>query len=530
MDGANLSIRAARHRWQAFVLALSWSASFLVMTPGCARLGTKRQVDLGRIYNELAQLPDYERNPVIVVPGILGSRLVDGETGDIVWGEMGPGGVSPRRAQSLTELALPMQLGVPLRQLRDGVHEDGPLDEMTFKLLGIPIRVNAYAQILATLGVGGYRDEHFRGESRTNEVDYGDEHFTCFQFSYDWRRDISETAALLHEYIEKTDAYVRQQYQEKYGIDNPNIRFDIVAHSMGGLVTRYYLRYGNQPLPDDGSLPELNWAGASRVGRVFLVGTPNAGSAEAVLEMKEGLRLAAPLPKFPPAIIGTMPGAYQLFPRTSNEPLVMESGETLDVLDPATWERLQWGLADPKQDRQLRKLLPQSNAEQRRQIALDHQFKCLVRARQLHNSLDTPVNHPPTLELHLFAGDAEETLDTIVVDYTKNGRGKIADKKRKAGDGTVTRTSALWEEGGDRLRHRINWTSKTFLSTDHLGLTRNRAFSDNVLSRLLEPPSPTGLPWNGNPFFHSDRIDRAAIRHNHGGSIVDREEVRQANR
>ena len=157
----------------------------LAMLTGCQSLKQRRQVDLGDIYNDLAQLPDTERNPVIVIPGILGSRLIDNQTGEVVWGEMGPAGVSPLKTHSLTELALPMQSGVPLHQLHDQVGQDGPLDQITFRIAGIPVKVNAYAQVLATLGVGGYRDQHFRGTSRLNEVTYSDDHFTCFQFAYD---------------------------------------------------------------------------------------------------------------------------------------------------------------------------------------------------------------------------------------------------------------------------------------------------------------------------------------------------------
>ena len=93
----------------------------ITMSIGCHSLNKGRKVDLGEIYDELAQLPDYERNPVVVVPGIIGSKLVDSETGEIVWGEMGAGAVTPRRTRSLTELALPMQQGVPLHQLHDNV-------------------------------------------------------------------------------------------------------------------------------------------------------------------------------------------------------------------------------------------------------------------------------------------------------------------------------------------------------------------------------------------------------------------------
>ena len=461
----------------------------LAMLTGCQSLKQRGQVDLGDIYNDLAQLPDTERNPVIVIPGILGSRLIDNETGEVVWGEMGPAGVSPLKTHSLTELALPMRPGVSLNQLHDQVGQDGPLDQITFRVAGIPIKVNAYAQVLATLGVGGYRDQHFHGASRRNEVDYGVEHFTCFQFSYDWRRDISESAAQLAQYIEEKDAYTRQQYLERYGIENPNIKFDIVAHSMGGMVARYYLRYGNQPLPDDGSLPELTWEGANRVGRVFIVGTPNRGSTQAVKEIKDGLRLAPPMPKFPPAVIGTMPAAYQLFPRSEDMPLVYQDGSSPDILSPHTWQQLGWGLADKRQDRVLARLMPNCSVDQRRQIALDHQAKCLARARQLHQALDVPASLPPGLELHLFAGDAKKTLHQLKVN-SLNGR--VTKEIKTAGDGTVTRTSAVAEPPTDGL-HRpdrtIPWTDETFLSTDHLGLTRDRTFVDNVLNQLLATPT-----------------------------------------
>ena len=459
----------------------------LALLTGCQSLKQRRQVSLGEIYDDLAKLPDTERNPVIVIPGILGSRLVDGQTSEVVWGEMGPSGVSPLKTRSLTELALPMQSGVPLHQLHDQVKQDGPLDQITFRVAGIPIRVNAYAQVLATLGVGGYRDQHFHGSSRLNEVTYGNDHFTCFQFAYDWRRDISESAAQLAQYIEEKDAYTRQQYLEKFGIENPNIKFDIVAHSMGGMVARYYLRYGNQPLADDGSLPVLTWEGAKRVGRVFIVGTPNLGSTQAIKEMKEGLRLAPPMPKFPAAVVGTMPAAYQLFPRSEDMPLVYEDCSRPDVLSPQTWQELGWGLADPRQDRVLARLMPNCSAQQRRQIALDHQTKCLARARQLHQALDVPAPLPAGLEMHLYAGDAKKTLHQLLVN-PRNGR--ITQEIKTAGDGTVTRSSATAERqnAGIHPFRMIPWTDETFLSTDHLGLTRDRTFVDNVLNQLLVTP------------------------------------------
>lgn len=59
--------------------------------------------------------------------------------------------------------------------------------------------------------------------------------------------------------------------------------------------------------------------------------------------------------------------------------------------------------------------------------------------------------------------------------------------------GLVTRRSALLDQRvgsrwSPRLVSPIRWTSVTFLSTDHIGLTKDAAFTDNVLFLLLEQP------------------------------------------
>ena len=52
---------------------------------------SRRTPDLGGLYNELAQNEDPSRNPVILIPGILGSKRVDRSSGVIVWGTFGFG-------------------------------------------------------------------------------------------------------------------------------------------------------------------------------------------------------------------------------------------------------------------------------------------------------------------------------------------------------------------------------------------------------------------------------------------------------
>jgi len=457
---------------------------------------TVRLPDLGALYDAAAQRQEPWRNPVIVIPGILGSRLRDRETQRLVWGAFSGDYADPREGDGARLIALPMRPDVPLSELRDAVHPDGALDRLRVNVLGLPVSLNAYVNILALLGVGGYRDATL---GRSGAVDYGSEHFTCFQFDYDWRRDLAESARRLDEFIREKRTYVQADLEKRFGIENADVHFDIVAHSMGGLVTRYFLRYGGQPPQTDGTPPETTWEGARYVERVILIGTPNAGSLDALFELVEGNRLGPFIPRYPPALLGTMPAVYQLLPRARHRVLVDAADPTRayeDIYDPGLWERMRWGLADPRQDDVLRQLLPSiEDRSERRRIALDHQRKCLDRARAMAAALDAPAAPPPGLELFLIAADSTPTKAEASVDARS---GVLHVVRTAAGDGTVLRSSALLDErlgrsSNTRLASPIPWKQTFFLFSDHLGLTRDPTFMDNVLYLLLEDPRHQGV-------------------------------------
>jgi hypothetical protein len=131
-----------------------------------------------------------------------------------------------------------------------------------------------------------------------------------------------------------------------------------------------------------------------------------------------------------------------------------------------------------------------SDPAKRREIAIDHLKKSLKRGKEFQDAIDVPADLPDGLELNLIAGDAILTGSGLRVDRST---GKFEVSQYSPGDGTVTRASALMDErvGGywtPVLVSPIKWSNVTFLFTDHLGLTKSPAFSDNVLFVLLEEP------------------------------------------
>lgn len=435
------------------------------------------------------------RNPVIVIPGILGSRLVDSETDRVIWGGRGREGFAdqddPEQARLIAHgMADPDESDAPLRELDDGVRPDGSVSHLRASRFGLSLQVQAYENIMRTLGVGGYLLDPGKRAHR-KFLDYGHDVLSkCFEFDYDWRRSLPENAILFGEFVEAVLRFARRESSCP-----ESLKVDVVAHSMGGLLLRYYLRYGKRRLPPDGGEPEIDWAGAANVEHVMIVGSPSAGSLNALQKLIHGLKANPLMPAYHPAILGTMPSVYQLLPRARHKAVLdADTGEPIgDLMSVERWIEREWGLAAPDADGMLRHLLPGvESAGARRQAALEHLAKCLKEAERFHRSIDTPADSPPNVVLQLFAGDGVATAAQAKVGRRDEPFRVTA---TAAGDGTVLRSSALMDErvGGEwypRLLTPIRWDNVTFIATDHMALTRHPTFVNNALYLLLEKPRP----------------------------------------
>ena len=468
-------------------LALATAATAALMLSACAP--EPKAPDLATLYSTASAVETQERRPVISIPGTLGSRLVERDTGVVMWGGSSGLSVDPVDPENARLIALPIGAGdESLRELKDNVKPDGVLRVARASVLGIPLELDIYQGVISTLIAGGF---DFRA-TRQEEISDRKVNLDSFEFPYDWRRDIVEASSDLAYFIDRKKKQVYDTRKSFFGASAREPRFDLVAHSMGGLVTRYYLMYGDQELPEDGSLPELTWAGAKDVSRVVFIAPPNTGSVLAFENLVNGKTLGPFQPTYEPALIGTHVSTYQLFPRNRhNRVSIKGSDEVVDLFDVELWDRKNWGILNPSQDVLLQTLMPDAaTAEERRLRAKNHLAKILKRAEQFQRAVDRPVEVPEGLELYLVVGGGFETPAEVEFDPET---GEVEIVKLEEGDGVVLRASSLLDErqGGDYtlgLRSPIEYRSVLLLPEEHVDITKSAVFGDNLLFWLLEAP------------------------------------------
>lgn len=359
------------------------------------------------------------QNPIILIPGTVGSRLVDSGTGFVAWGEFSSKAANGWTLKAIRGMAFPMTPGVPLSELRDGIISDGPLDIVPVTPFPmVTVHSPYYHPVMEAIA------EHCADPASSTK---------SFVFAYDWRRSGDENAARLADYIREKSKEVAAADPGRYP-DPESVKFDLVTHSHAAVVARYYLMHGSRQLPADGSLPPLTWEGAGKVGKVVMMGPPNAGIPRVIRHLTHGYKEHPALPFYDPAIVGTLPAIYQMLPRVRHNSVIdPDTGATVDHFDPEVWIENQWGLANPRLDSTLKKLLPEvKSKENRRAIALEHQRKCLELAAQFQQAVDRPSVVPTALEFVCIGSNDSETD----YQYLATPR-KVRIHTLTSGDGTV---------------------------------------------------------------------------------------------
>lgn len=303
----------SRRRGGAEVLLVS----ILLVLTACQGLPSGAEVTHQKEYK-----PErYARNlePVILIPGSLGSRLYNTKTGEIAWGNF-------RSLISDLEDDLELPIDKPrITQNRDNLEAYRVLDRAEVLNGEGNGEVALYAQMIDHLSSTlGYRPAFGKRFHRRHNL---------FVFFYDWRRSNVEAAQQLAEFI----AGIRRDLRQ------PKLRFRFIAISQGGHVARYYLRYGGQDIISEkplGAPLKPSWAGLEACTDLTLIGSPIRGTVDAFHLLQEGYSPTTLAKRNPPAIIFSFPAVFELLP-DPNEPLfVGVGGEPIDIdlWDYNAWE------------------------------------------------------------------------------------------------------------------------------------------------------------------------------------------------
>ena len=263
--------------------------------------------------------------------------------------------------------------------------------------------------------------------------------FSVTLHPYDWRLGIEESAAALAERL-------REQGSR---------RLAIVAHSMGGLVSR----------------AALALSGTQRVERVVLLGTPNLGSfapvqalrgTYAVVRKIARLDAATTAERLTEEVFNSFPSLYQMVPRAD--------GRGADLLNPSAW--------------------PDSGPALR--------LPLFERARRFRDGLA-----PADERFVAIAGVGQETVTTVA----KRRDGFVYTVTRH-GDGTVSAASAA-----------LAGAQTYYTSAAHSDLTRDAHVASAIVELLRKgTTSRLPTHWRSNSRAEA-RVSDRELRRTHADKV-----------
>jgi pimeloyl-ACP methyl ester carboxylesterase len=428
-------------------------------------------------------------HPVIFVPGMPGSLLKSTKDDEVLWGRFQLGRTFAQHEGG--RLAVPI---LPGDDRADGpvpVVPSGVLERIEVNFLGLITRWQIYEGFLQQ--VKKLEPDPERGKF-----------FHCF--AYDWRLDCAGNARLLHQFMDRTAAQLKRDFPERFRAGE-EVRFDIVAHSMGGLLARYALCYGDVPLETALQRRGGEWRSAGRCRKLIMVNPVNGGSLRAFQRLIKGYTYGPMLPQWSAGMLGTLPALYQLLPA---EPDAIEvegkqDNERVSVWDAQVWKDHGWGMFSPKAQKDVAWLSPGLTGEKRDALVMQHMSTCLRRAKDFRSALDGASCAESGIEFDLLIGTARQTARTARFDKELHA---FIVTDHVPGDGLVTLRSALAMPGLALPHKHTNetphgWHTVYFGRRNHIGAMNTHNWIQRIL-RLLTIGEPAGRciePARARGFF-----------------------------
>jgi hypothetical protein len=445
-------------------------AVFLLFAAGCSGI-IRPDAEL------YARLAARKQHPIIIIPGVMGSRLVSRQTGEEIW------------PVSVWHLLLDGGLA-PLSRLA-ALLDFGPDQEQELQPTGLLFEAygeDFYRNLSTMLGDAGYRCQPAAELGPQTD---------CVLFAWDWRRDLVEAAAALDRLIERLRA----------SRGDPQLKMDLIAHSASGLVARYFIRFGARDVLDQETAavtPDL--AGARKVRKLALIGVPNQESIFNLQRLMRGYQLG--LLWIPPELMAALPSVYQLLPHPDRGWMIDSDGQPLkrNLYDPQLWRALGESIFAPAAQRRIRERFASAPEAAAYLSALEQHFeRALERGKRFHRALSSPL---PALPIdypeYIVLGSDCILTPAVCLLETVQGEAKLrlhpaevarriegVDYERlmlEPGDGRVTRSSLLARTTLDPAQagaaaFPIDYL--VFACEDHAELAGDFTIQHNLLSFLL---------------------------------------------
>lgn len=214
---------------------------------------------------------------LVVVPGMMGSKLRDRRTGKIVWLDFDDFPINPFEWDDWVENLLD-QMAYP----NDNLEPAGIMDRVMF--MSPWAKQEQYSRLLEALEGMGYCFDASLAETQCN----------AHIFAYDWRQDIRVSGRLLGEAI------------ERWHVLHGGTPAWVIGHSMGGIAARWYIE---------------KEGGRDFVSRLFLMASPWNGAPKALSTVFMGVDMfmrsrfnPLKLREITRRVVRSFPSAYQILP------------------------------------------------------------------------------------------------------------------------------------------------------------------------------------------------------------------------